>query len=151
MIGISWLVSHEVCVHIQYIFGVVRNKLQTKEDQKFKKRICHVNMLYILTNEKHFPQTINQWEFDYGLFTNLPRIIVAFDFPPSSLKSKEVSYLSWQITHSNLKTTRHIKLKFSSELLENLLLAKYLISITARLKYKSINNYCWSQNQNIKR
>ena len=43
MIGISWLVSHEVCIHIQYFFGVVRNKLQTKEDQKFEKRICHVN------------------------------------------------------------------------------------------------------------
>ena len=88
MIGISWLVSHEVCIHIQYFFGVVRNKLQTKEDQKFKKRICHVNMLYILINEKHFPKTINQWGFDYSLFTNLPRIIVAQDFSPSSFKLK---------------------------------------------------------------
>ena len=26
-------------------------------------------------NEKHFPKTISQYEFDYGLFTNLPRII----------------------------------------------------------------------------
>ena len=43
--GISWLVSHEACIHIQYFFGVVRNKLQTKEDQKFKKRKCHVNVL----------------------------------------------------------------------------------------------------------
>ena len=43
--GISWLVSHEVCIHMQYFVGVVRNKLQTKEDQKFKKRICHVNVL----------------------------------------------------------------------------------------------------------
>ena len=25
---ISWLVSHEVCIHIQYFFGVMRNKLQ---------------------------------------------------------------------------------------------------------------------------
>ena len=25
----SRLVSHEVCIHIQYFFGVVRNKLQT--------------------------------------------------------------------------------------------------------------------------
>ena len=44
-LGISWLVSDEVCIHIQYFFGVVKNKLQTKEDQKFRKRICHVNML----------------------------------------------------------------------------------------------------------
>ena len=45
-------------------------------------------MLYILTNEKHFPQTINQWEFDYVLFTNLPRIIVAHDFSPSLFQLK---------------------------------------------------------------
>ena len=67
--------------------------------------------------------------------------------------SEEVSYLSWQSTYPNLKTTRHIKLKIFSwtELLENLLLAKYFISVLVPLKYKSINNYCWSQNQNIKR
>ena len=39
------LVSHEVCINMQYFFGVVRNKLQAKEDQKFEKIICHVNML----------------------------------------------------------------------------------------------------------
>ena len=38
-----------------------------------------------MTNEKHFPKTIGQWEFDYGLFTNLPRIILACDFYPSSI------------------------------------------------------------------
>ena len=39
--------------------------------------------------------------------------------------SKEVSYLSWQNTYPNLKTTCHIKLKFFlwTKLLENLLLA----------------------------
>ena len=86
--GISWLVSHEVCIYTQYFFGVVRNKLQTKVDLKFKKRNCHVNVLQILTNEKHFPKTINQWEFDYVLFTNLRRIIVDCDFSPSSFKLK---------------------------------------------------------------
>ena len=80
--GISWLVSHEVYIHIQYFSGVVRNKLQTKEDQKSKKRICHVNVLYI------FPKTTNQSEFDYGLFTNLLRIIVDCDFSRSSFKLK---------------------------------------------------------------
>ena len=69
------------------------------------------------------------------------------------LNSEKVSHLSWQSTYPKLKTTRHIKLKFFlwTKLLENLLLAKYLISVAAPLKYKSINNYCWSQNQNIKR
>ena len=50
-------------------------------------------------------------------------------------KSKEVSYLSWQNTYPNLKTTSHIKLKFLlwTKLLENLLLTKYLISVAATL------------------
>ena len=43
--------------------------------------------------------------------------------------SKEVSYLSWQNMYPNLKTLSHIKLKFFlwTKLLENLVLAKYLI------------------------
>ena len=49
--------------------------------------------------------------------------------------SKEVSYLPCQNTYPNLKTTCHIKLKFFlwTKLKENLLLAKYIISVTAPL------------------
>ena len=92
-------------------------------------------------------KTINQWEFDYGLFTNLPRIIVARCFSPSSFKLRRgilpplTKYVSQLENYSS----------YQAELLENLLLAKYLISVSAPLKYKLINNYCWSQNQNIKR
>ena len=96
-----------------------------------------------MTNEKKFPKTISQWEFDYGLFINLPRIIVACDLFPSSFKlkrsillfSKEVSYLSWQSTYPNLKATCYIKLKFfwRTKLLENLLHATHLITIAATL------------------
>ena len=50
--------------------------------------MSHVNVLKILTNEKHFSKTISQREFDYGLFTNVPRIIVPQDFSPSSFKLK---------------------------------------------------------------
>ena len=65
MIGFLWSL---VCIQIEYFCDMVRNKLQriniylsySKEDQKFKKRICHVNVVYILTNEKHFPKTISQ-------------------------------------------------------------------------------------------
>ena len=87
-----------------------------------------------MTNEKHFPKTINQWEFDYGLFTNLPRILVARDF---SSNSEEVPYLSWQNTYPSLKATCLIMLKFSlwTKLLENVLLAKHLISVAAPLVY----------------
>ena len=59
-----------------------------KEDQKLFKRICHVNALKLLTNEKHFPKTISQQECGYGLFTKFSRIIVVQDFTPSSFKLK---------------------------------------------------------------
>ena len=50
---------------------------------------------------------------------------------------KEVSYLSWQNTYRNLKTTWRIKVKFFlwTKLVENLLYTKYLISITAPLNF----------------
>ena len=53
--------------------------------------------------------------------------------------SEKVSYLSWQNTYPNLKTSCYIKLKFllRTNLQENLLLAKYLISVAASL---NINN-----------
>ena len=49
--------------------------------------------------------------------------------------SEQVSYLFWQKTYPNLKTTCHIKLKFflCTKLLENLLLEKYPISVAAAL------------------
>ena len=49
--------------------------------------------------------------------------------------SKEVSYLFDKMRTPNLKTTCHIKLKFFlwTKLLENLLLAKYFISVAAPL------------------
>ena len=83
-------------------------ELKLKEDQKFKKRICQVNVLSILTNENHFPKTISQWELDYGLFTiyrDLPNL-------PNFLNEKEVSYLPWQNMYPNSETTCHVKLKF---------------------------------------
>ena len=50
--------------------------------------------------------------------------------------SKEVSCLSWQNTYPNSKTTCHIKLKFFflTKLLENVLLAKYIIAVAAASK-----------------
>ena len=83
-----------------------------------------------MTNENHSPKTISQWDFDYGLFTNLPTIIVACDFSPRTQRR----YLL-ENAYPNLKTTCHIKLNFSlwNKLLERLLLAKYLTFVTAPL------------------
>ena len=74
-----------------------------------------------------------------AFFTNLPRIIGAWHFSQIHSNSKEVSYLSWKNTYPNLQTTCHIKLKFFlwTKLLGNLLLAKYLITVAAPLKWES--------------
>ena len=60
--------------------------------------------------------------------------------------SKEVSYPSWQITYPNLKTTCHIKLNVFlwTILLDNLLLAKYLVSVAAPLKHGKFSMGFWS-------
>ena len=58
-----------------------------KEVQKFKKRTCHANVNFDqrkTLSENYKPMI----EFDYGLFTNSPRIIVACDFSPSSFRLK---------------------------------------------------------------
>ena len=67
--------------------------------------------------------------------------------------SKEVYYLSWQTTYPNLKTACHIKLKrfLWTLLLESLLLAKYLISITAPLTNLSKEFFKKNINSIIKR
>ena len=105
-----------------------------------------------MTNEKHFPKNLSQWEFDLGLFANLWRIIVAPDFSLSSFKVKR-GILLWQNTYPNLKTTCRIKLKFFlwTILLENLLLVKYLLSVTAPLsKYKKcFRNFCFGKHKKI--
>ena len=51
------------------------------------------------------------------------------------IQTQEVPYLPWQNASPNLKTTCHIKLKFFlwTKLLQNLVLPKYLISVTAPL------------------
>ena len=94
-----------------------------------------------MTNEKHCPKTLSQWEFDYGLFTNLPRAFVPHDFSASSLKLKRGIL---PLLYPNLKTTCLIKLKFFLwiKLLENLLIAKYLISVAAPLIINKWHNLC---------
>ena len=84
-----------------------------------------------MTSEKHFPKTVSQLEFSFGLFTNLPIIIVARDFLRVYSNSKQVYYLPLQNSYPNLKSTCHIKLKFFlwAKLLENFLVTKYLMSV----------------------
>ena len=93
-----------------------------------------------MTNEKYFPKTLSQWESDYGLFKNFPRIVVACDFSQSSFKLRSgiLPLLTKYVYY--LKTTCRIKLKFllRTKLLKNLLLAKYLISVATPLHFPKI-------------
>ena len=116
LVSISYLVSFGIYIHIQYFCG----KWEINSN---------VNVLYILSNEKYFPKTISQWEFDDDLIINLRRIIIDGAFSVSSLKLRRG-------TRPPLKTTCHIKLKLFlwTKLVQNLLLAKYLIFVGATLR-----------------
>ena len=85
---ILWFVSFGVCIYIHYFFDVVRNKLL--ELIKRRSKVQEKNMLceHALNFDqwKTFPKFIGQWEFGYGLFKNLPKIIVACYFSPSLFK-----------------------------------------------------------------
>ena len=65
----------------QYIYTRVNKKMIKNSRKEYVIWIC---FKFGPTNEKHFLKRISQWEFDYGLFTNLSRIIVACDFSASS-------------------------------------------------------------------
>ena len=52
-----------------------------------------MNVLQIMTNEKNFPKTISQSEYDYGLLARITRMVVVRKFYRVHSNSKEVSYL----------------------------------------------------------
>ena len=62
-------------------------------------------------------------------------LLLLVTFPRVHSNLEELSYLSWQNTYPNLKTSCHIELNFFlwTKCLENLLLAKFLISVEAPL------------------
>ena len=49
-----------------------------------------MNVIWILINEKDFTKAVTQQEFDWGLFTRLPRIIIACDFSQSLFKLQTI-------------------------------------------------------------
>ena len=83
------------------------------------------------------------------LYANGSLIMACLQIYPQSLSlatflrvhsnSKELSYLSWQNKYPNLEISCHIKLIyfFWTKLLDNLLHAKYVISVAATLKFHS--------------
>ena len=84
---------------------------------------------------KTFPENFKSIRV-YGLFTKFTENYCRSRLFSEFIQTQELSYLSWQNTYPNLKTTCHIKLKIFlwTKLLENLLHAKYLIYVAAPLR-----------------
>ena len=70
----------------------ISTRIYQKKFKGSRKEYIIMNVLSISINEKHFPKTTSQWEF--GLFTNLSRIIIACDFFSSSFKLRR-GILPW--------------------------------------------------------
>ena len=127
---ILWLVSFGVCIYMQYFFDVVRRSKVQEQNISCK---CALNFDQWKTfSENYKPmrvwlRLIYKFTDNYCHFTTFLRV---------HSNSKEVFYLSWQNRYPNLKTTCHMKLKIFlwTKLLERLLLAKYLTSVTAALR-----------------
>ena len=95
----SWLVSHYVCIYIKYFFGLVRNKLWTTGSETLNTKYLELIKRRSKVEENNMScergLNFDQWKtffenykpikFDYGLFTNLPRIV---NFSPISFKLK---------------------------------------------------------------
>ena len=109
----------------------------TKVNQKFMRRNVTWPCFKFWPMIKIFWKSMSQQQFDYELYTKWVvskiRTSITRNFSASLFK---VSYLPWQNICSNIKTTGHIKSKFVlwTKLLQNLLLAKYLIYVAATLK-----------------
>ena len=134
MIGISWLVFHDIFIHIQYIFGAVLIKRRSKVEENNMSCERALNFDQWNTFSENFkPMRVWLLLLVYKIYRELLSLAT---FLQIRWNSKEVSYVFWQNTYPNLKTTCHIQLKFFlwTKLLENLLLAKYLISVAAPLK-----------------
>ena len=153
----SWLVSHEVCIHIYNIslVGWMRSKLQTLYLELIKRRsnVQEKNMSYERAlnvdqwktfSENYKPMRVWLWlvyKFTencqiYRLFSEFIQTQKRY---PTSLD--KIHILTWKLLVI-------IKLKFFlwTKLLKSLLLAKYLISVAAPLSHLLIMFYCKVQN-----
>ena len=103
-------------------------------------RVCrYVQLRKARVNQKVVKSSWKEY-FTFTCFKSLPRIWICLAFYLATFcrvysNSKEVPYLPWQNEYSNLKITCHCKPKIFlwTQLLENVLLARCFISVTAAL------------------
>ena len=136
MIAFPWSLYSDTiflcCGNTKYLEIIKRRSKLQKNHMLCERTLNHDHWKPFFKNYK--PMRIWLW-LVYKFTDNYCRLSQLF--PRVHSNSKEVSYVSWQNTYLNLKTTCHIKLKFflRTILLENLLVAKYLISVTAPLSF----------------
>ena len=107
--------------------NISSNKRRSKVPEKNMSCECALNFdQWITFSENYKPMKVWLW-LVYKIYRELLLLVT---FLRVHSNSKELSS-SWQNMYPNLKTTCHIKLKFFlwTKLLENLLQAKYLISV----------------------
>ena len=139
---ISWLVSHEIHIDIQYLFK--QKKIKSSRKNMSYERAFESDQ-WKTFSENYKPMRVWLW-LAYKIYRELLSLAT---FLRVHSNSKEVSYLSWQNRYPNLKITCHIKLKLFlwTKLVENLLHAKYFISVAAplikprQIKKLLINHY----------
>ena len=133
-----WIVFHDwFPVKFLFTYNISLNKRRSKVQKK--NMSCERALIFDqwkTFSENYKPMRVWLW-LVYKIYRELLSLAT---FLRVHSNSKEVSYLSWQNTYPNLKTTCHIKLKFFlwTKLLENLLHAEYLISVAAALNLNYI-------------
>ena len=138
-------VSFGVCFYVCSLITNFKEKISTRANQKMIKNSSkdYVSKTWF----KFWPMTkiFRKIWANKSLFMaclqDCQKWLSFATFRPVHSNLKEVSYILWQNKYSNLKTPCHIKPKsfLGIKLLENLLLAKYLISVAATLNlYKFI-------------
>ena len=141
----SSLVSFEVCIHIQYfsmqweinfIQSISTRVNYIKRRSKVPEKNTSCGRALNFEQWKTFSENCKRMRVWLWFVYKFTENIVACNFSPSSFKLKRGILPLLTKYYPNLKTSCHIKPKFFlwTKLLENLLLAKYLISVTAALK-----------------
>ena len=146
LVFISWLVSFGVRIQIQYFCDVVRNKLQKNKYlleliKSSRKEYLMWTWFKLWPMKNIFRKLWGNESLTVACVQIYRELLSHATFLRVHWNSEEVSYTSWQNTYPNLSFTCHIKVKFFlwPKLLENLLLAKYLIPTTASLTHAPIN------------
>ena len=93
-----------------------------------------------MTNKKQFLKNMHQWELGCLIYKIAEDSCHFPTFRWVDSDVKIVFYLPWKNKYSNLKTTCHIKSKFSlrTKVVVNLFLTEHLKSVTATLNEKSL-------------